>query len=358
MTNGVGEFCPDWVSAPGETIVDILRERNVSLAEFARGIEQTPEQAMALLEGRASISIALARRLERSLGASLEFWISRDLRFRSRGPRLQVLEAEWLASLPVGDMIRFGWLRPAPLPSEELGACLRYFGVPSIQAWHHRYARVERAVAFRTSTAIDSTPGAVAAWLRKGELEAEEIACGRWNQRTFEDALSRIRALTKRKDPRRFLPELQEVCAASGVAVVTLRAPAGSRASGATRFLTSTKALLLLSFRYLSDDHFWFTFFHEAGHLLLHGKESLFLEGADTLTDAQEEEANEFAAHKLIPAEFEEAFGRLRGNSREVIRLAVHAGVSPGIVVGQLQHAGRLRQNQLNGLKRRYRWNE
>ena len=70
MSNGIGAFHPDWVSAPGETIADILSERNLSLAEFAHAIEQTPEQAIELLDGRASISIALARRLERSLGAA------------------------------------------------------------------------------------------------------------------------------------------------------------------------------------------------------------------------------------------------------------------------------------------------
>jgi HTH-type transcriptional regulator / antitoxin HigA len=35
----------------------------------------------------------------------------------------------------------------------------------------------------------------------------------------------------------------------------------------------------MLSFRYKTNDHFWFSLFHELAHLLLHGKKSLFLEG-------------------------------------------------------------------------------
>ncbi len=147
-------------------------------------------------------------------------------------------------------------------------------------------------------------------------------------------------------------------CAESGVAVVILRAPTGCKASGATRFHSPDKALLLLSFRYLSDDHFWFTFFHEAGHLLLHGEKGFFLEGVDTLSTDKEEEANDFAVHTLVPPAFQKALLNLRNNARTVIRFAMQVGISPGIVVGQLQHLGHIRRDQLNRLKRRYIWEE
>src|SRR6202041_81041 len=97
----------------------------------------------------------------------------------------------------------------------------------------------------------------------------------------------------------RFLHDLKESCAASGVAVAIVRAPNGCRASGAARVLSQEKALIQLSFRYLSDDQFWFTFFHEAGHLLLHGDRGFFVEGINTPTTREEQEANEFAARTL-----------------------------------------------------------
>jgi Zn-dependent peptidase ImmA (M78 family) len=114
----------------------------------------------------------------------------------------------------------------------------------------------------------------------------------------------------------------------------------------------------MLSFRYLSDDHFWFTFFHEAGHLVLHDMNSLFLEGEDRISTKEEGEANEFSAAVLIPAEFRADLMTLRGEGREVIRFARRVGVSPGVIVGQLQHLGRVRRNQLNRLKRRFVWAE
>ena len=83
--------------------------------------------------------------------------------------------------------------------------------------------------------------------------------------------------------------------------MVIVPAPSGCKVSGATLFPQQDKALLLLSFRYLSDDHFWFSFFHEVGHLLLHGIEKIFLEGVDEINQNDEEEANKFAAELLIP---------------------------------------------------------
>lgn len=142
------------------------------------------------------------------------------------------------------------------------------------------------------------------------------------------------------------------------VAVAIVRVPNGCRASGASRFLTQNKALLMLSFRYLTDDHFWFTFFHEAGHLLLHSARDLFLEGVDTPLTTQEQEANQFTARTLVPPEFQSSLLSLPLDERAVIRFATRLGVSPGIVVGQLQHLRKIRHNQLNRLKRRFKWED
>jgi HTH-type transcriptional regulator/antitoxin HigA len=211
-------FCPDWASAPGDTIADILQERGLSEAEFAQRIGYTLEQARDLLQGRATITIAIARRLARVLGSSVEFWMSRDFQYRQDIARLHTAhERKWLTELPVGDMIKFGWLRPVPHPSDEVTSCLRFFNVPSGEAWRETYAGLQQMAAFRTSPSFDSRPAAIAAWLRKGEIEAEAIDCNPWDAERFQESLRYIRSLTRQKDPSRFIPELQRCCAESGL---------------------------------------------------------------------------------------------------------------------------------------------
>jgi HTH-type transcriptional regulator / antitoxin HigA len=349
-------FCPDWVSAPGETIGDILREQRVSIDDFAGLIGHTRDQALELLVGRSAITIGLARRLEHVLGGSVEFWMSRDFQYRKQISSRGAADNEWLQELPLNDMVSFGWLEPPPDPSEELSACLMFFGVPNVAEWHRAYGNLERRFSFRTSRSFESRPAAVAAWLRQGEIEAAKIRCAPWTASGFEGSFTSFRSLTPEKDPRRFVPRLQQVCADAGVAVAVVRSPSGCRASGATRFITKDKALLLLSFRYLSDDQFWFSFFHEAGHLLLHSHKELFIEGIEAPNSQAELEADDFAYRALIPPQFESDMLRLRQNKYDLVRFARRIGVSPGIVVGQLQHHGKIRQNHFNGLKRRYEW--
>ncbi len=350
------EFRPKWACPPGATIADILAERGLTVDDFAQRVSQTTEFARELIEGRASITLAVARSLERTLGGSAQFWISRDFQYREDVARLHGSEQEWLSELPVGDMIKFGWLKPTPKPTEEVSACLGFFGVPSVAAWHEAYRGIRQMVAFRTSPTFESRPAAVAAWLRQGELEAAAVQCRLWNPATFQDVLVQIRSLTRKKEPSDFLPELQGRCAEAGVAVVVVRAPNGCKASGATRFVSPDKALLLLSFRHLSDDQFWFTFFHESGHLILHGDRAVFLEGLEPQEAREETEANDFAERLLVPPKYQGELLRLPLDGRVVMRFARKIGISPGIVVGQLQHHGKVTRRQLNNLKRRYSW--
>ncbi|MHB8482186.1 MAG: ImmA/IrrE family metallo-endopeptidase [Nitrospiria bacterium] len=357
------DFRPDWISPPGDTIADIIEERNLSLIEFAEQMGQTPKHIDELLHGRTMITIETARRLEVVLGSSAVFWMIRDSQYHNDIARLQSKEPDsvvsrWLTTLPLKDMVKFGWLRRTSGSTETLAECLRFFGVSDIGTWDKIYQDVFELCDFRISSSFNSELGSIAAWLRQSEIESASIECKRWDSKQFQEVLLNIRSLTRKKDPRIFIPELVKRCAECGVAVVIVRAPKGCRASGATRFLSPNKALLVLSFRYLSDDHFWFTFFHEAGHLLLHGKKSLFLEGDNITFTKKEKEANDFAAYMLIPPQFQANLSTLPINSLEIIKFSRRVGVAPGIVVGQLQHLGRLKLNQLNSLKRRFSWND
>ena len=352
------EFSPNWASAPGDTIADILRERNLTEDEFAHRINFKIEDVKDLLEGRTAITLATARQLERTLGASIEYWMARDFQYGQDIARINVSDEQWVNEFPLEDMINYHWIQNATSLREKIKACLDFFNVPSTRIWNQTYATVLQKVAFKKSLTVESRPASVAAWLRQGEIEAERVVCKPWNAKKFAASLGEIKSLTREKDPSKFLPHLQNICAESGVAVVIVRTPKGCPASGATKFLSQDKALLMLSFRYLRDDIFWFAFFHEAGHLLLHSNKSLFLEGADALSTAEEEEANDFAENTLIPEEYKSEFLRLRADSREVIRFAVKLGIAPGIVVGQLQHKGIIPHGYLSTLQRRFKWAE
>lgn len=354
-----------WAIPPGQTIRDLLAANRMSIRELAQSIDLSPDGIDFLLEGAVPLTEPIAERLATVFGASASFWLRREAQYRAKLHKDGAAPdhrdehyLRWMKGLPVKDMVRFGWIEDSSSQAEKLQKCLEFFDVPSLDAWKKSYGEISEGVAYRTSEAYPASALATAAWLRQGELLSKRIDSSAWSPRLFRKALFEVRALTLLPDPNEFVPKLQSLCAAAGVSVVIVRAPSGCRASGATYFMEPTKAVLMLSGRYLTDDHFWFSFFHEAGHLLLHWDfGSPILETGEDRNSERENEANQFAADMLLPKEYQERLPAVGDNLLRIIRLARDASISRGIVVGQLQHRGLVKHERFNDLKVRYKWN-
>lgn len=359
-----GTFQPDWFSKPGDTLSKLLAQRSVSAMQLANQMGCEPSIVRGLLAGTVAIDERLAELLARAVGGSSEFWKARQARFESDLARVSHSVAPdkakaWVKTLPLRQMAEAGWISQVNDRAAAIRQALSYFDVADPDEWEGKYTHFQNSFAFRTSAHFEAKMGAVAAWLRQGEIEAASILCSTWHPARFRAELENLRVLTKAKNPAYFIPKLRAVCARAGVAVVFVRAPAGCRASGASRFLPDAKrALIILSFRHLSDDHFWFSFFHEAGHLLLHGEQSTFVDGGGAAANKKEAEANAFAAGILVPVSRHDTMMNLRPRARDIIRFALSVGVSPGIVVGQMQHLKLIPPSKLNWLKRRYSWEQ
>jgi addiction module HigA family antidote len=362
VREAINEYTPDVVSPPGETLQELLDERGMSQAELAERMGRPKKTINEIIKGKTAITPETALQLERVLGVPAGFWTNMEKHYRehlARQEEMALLEGsvEWLREMPVAALKKLGWIEARKNKAEQVREMLSFFGVASPEQWRQVFSAPQAA--FRHSSAYKSEPGALSAWLRKGELRAQEIVCEPFDKSKFEEALLDARKLTI-EPPSVFQPRLVELCAAAGVAVAFVPELPKCRAHGATRWLSATKAVIQLSLRYKTDDHLWFTFFHEAGHVLLHGKKQVFIESDKGAPDREEAEANEFAASLLIPqdslARLQSFAERQRISNAQVIGLAEELGIAPGIVVGRLQHIGWLPYTHLNGLKTRLMW--
>jgi hypothetical protein len=293
-------------------------------------------------------------KLESVVGGSATFWMARESQYRealTRRAQADALRAhcDWLKLLPVADMVRFRWIRPFSHRGEQVAECLRFFGVASVDAWKAIWE--EPLAAFRASPKARKKAGAIAAWLREGQRAASGLRCGSFDKKALRTLLPELRKLTLEPHLDAFLPKLQEACARVGVAVVVRPTPKGCPAHGATQWLSPHRAMLLLSLRYKTHDQLWFSFFHECGHLLLHGKRMLFVEGTDGIDPEHERQANRFAADLLIPPAAAARLESIARTKAAVRRFASEIGVAPGIVVGRMQKDQLLPWTHLNGLK-------
>jgi len=228
--------------------------------------------------------------------------------------------------------------------------------VSSFAQWRGRYHNLFASTAYHKSAAYESCQIATTAWLRQGEIESVHDVVEEWSAEKLAAQIPNLRRLTWFKSPSLFIPKIKSALKASGVKFAIVRAPNGCRASGAVRLLDDGTPIIQLSFRYLSDDQFWFSLFHEIGHLLRHYQQMPFIEESDMVEDTFEKEANEFSSDVIVPLPFKEELLSLGGSKLPIIAFAKKVGVAPGLIVGQLQHIGLLKFNQMQHLKRRYRW--
>lgn len=356
------QYAPDHVSPPGETLLELLEERQMSQAELARRMGRPNKTINEIIRGKAAITPETAHQFEHVLGAPASFWNHREQLYRAylaaQAERERLQEhVEWAHQFPLNDMVKRGWIRHCLDGVDQVRELLRFFGVASPAQWQKIW--VDPQVSYRQSRSFESQRHALAAWLRQGEILAQQIVCKPFGPNEFHSVLKDVRRLTT-VEPDIFVESLEVACAAAGVAVVFVPEVQGARVSGATRWLSPHKALIQLSLRYGTDDQLWFSFFHEAGHILLHGKREVFLEYEDGNGD-KEDEANRFAAEILIPRQTLRSFlerqtpGRYP-STRSIQALAEELGVAPGIVVGRLQHEGHVPFTHYHDLKRRLEW--
>ena len=356
------QYKPDFVSPPGETLLETLEALGMSQAQLAERTGRSKKMINEIIKGKAPITPKMAIELERVVGVPASFWNNRERHYRewlagSEEQKRLKEKVVWLDKLPVPAMVKQGWIGKYKDKIEQLQEVLKFFGIASPEQWQSLDQVYLGEVAFRRTRAFESDLGALISWVRKGELDAKNIHCEVYNARKFRNALTEIRLLTV-EPPEVFQPALVELCGACGVAVVLVPELPKTRISGATRWITSEKALIQLSLRYKTDDHLWFSFFHEAGHILKHGKREVFIEGPQVGTgDKKEEQANEFASEFLIPQKELSRFLKLDRFSIAAIQaFASYIKIAPGIVVGRLQYDSYLPVTHCNRLKRRFDW--
>jgi len=360
MTSNAEKFTPDWASPPGDTILDLIEDRDWSQAELANRLGFSPKHLNQLIKGKVSLTYDAALKLERVLGSTASFWMSRESKYRQQLARLEAHQnymnwADWLNRLPLSELKKIGVIDDARISESSkprlVEQLLTFFGVASPDEWSNHYGSLSGS--FRRTKEDQADVGAIASWLRLGEKVAEDINASKYNRTKFESAIKKIRELTVLPQ-KEFEPVLKELCLDSGVKFVLVEPIKKSHVSGVARWLNGHSPIIQLSLYGKTNDKFWFTFFHEAAHILLHSDEkaAIFLDDIDfKSTLNQEVEANEWAGNILIPAAHKYELVSLR-SEEEIQDFSRKINIHPGIVVGRLQHEAQISYNStLNRLK-------
>jgi HTH-type transcriptional regulator / antitoxin HigA len=361
MADNRAVFRPDYAPSPGELLEEQLDTLNISAREFSRRCGRSAKLITEILSGKAALEPETALQFERVLDIEANIWLRMEAEYRlslARKEDTTRLSADigWAKSFPLAELQRRGAIEAPQDDADAVKRLLQFFGLASAAACREHFSAL--ALSYRHSPSFHSEQNALFAWLRLGELQAEKISVKEYDRAAFMKALHTIRTLTTRPVDE-FYPRVVELCAAAGVAFIVLPPLDGLALSGISRWLTPRKALIQQTVRHMSDDHLWFTFFHEAAHLLFHSRKSVFVDGQRTATSnsPEEAEANKWAASYLVPQAALDGF--IAGgvfNQHSVRTFATEIGIAPGIVVGQLQKREVIPYSHLNKLKQKFQW--
>ncbi len=343
------------LSKPGDTILETIEHIRMSQVELAERMGKTPSKINDLISGKEPITLTTALQLEKVLGIDAQFWLNREMIYREKLLRFDQEEAleeckDWLKIQPIKELKAYGYLKTKEVGPAMAEECLKFYGVATPLQWESLYVNQYASSSFRKSGAHKTTLGGLAAFLRMGEIEMRKLKLGSYSKEAFKEILKEIRAMV-RSHPEDFALQLQQYCSSVGVAVVFTANIPKAPISGVARWVGGIP-LIQLTDRYKSNDHFWFSFFHEAGHILLHGKKDVFVEDLKEyeLNTQKEIEADNFSNKLLLPENITVELSD-KITEKDIRQIARKYNTHAAIVLGRLQRLNILPYSFGNNLK-------
>jgi len=356
---------PDYITEPGDTIRETLEAVSMTQAELAEKMGITRKHVSELLMSKSRITSQTANQLEFVLNVPAKFWLSLQSQYddfaeKQKQDELLAKHVQYADKFPYTNMAKLGFVPKTTDKVERLKNLLRFFRVSSFDAFKNQTDQNPLLVgALRSSVAkFEVDNFALQSWLQAGTLMAIQIQTEDFDAEQLAKKIPEFRQLVQLDDSEVFMPKLQKLAASVGIAVVAVPELPKSRVSGSTRWLSPfPKAIIELSFRQKTHDSFWFTFFHELGHLVLHNKTPFFTINKKYDDSVEEKQADQWAANSLIPKHDWQGLVSEKDFSKQaIIAFAQRIQTHPDIVLGRLQNDHYVDYRQFSELRVHYSW--
>jgi transcriptional regulator with XRE-family HTH domain len=348
----------------GENIAEILEAKNITQTELSKKTGLSEKLISAIINQKSNLTTASANKISLALGINdriLNSFAKDYNRYLERMKLEEEIEKEtdWFKNkFDFKELRKHGIIPNTSNFTENCINLLKFLNVSDKKSFFSYYSNLKLETNFRQTNSIPSTE-TIAVWLQITRKYADDIIYGdseqdfpEYNKAAFKKALLEIRKLTVENDFEKIWQEMFELCMRSGVVLIKYPEIKGAKLYGISQWYNKTP-VISLSLRQKSNDHFWFTFFHEAGHIILHSKKTIIdIESCDKQI---EKEADHFAMELLYQGKahyenFKKSINR-KISKEEIIKFAEELNIHPGIPVGALQHDKIIPFDTLNELK-------
>lgn len=346
---------------PGYYISEIIENMGISQAEFAERLGSNTKTLSCLINGQANVTNDLAKKLSAMMGTSPEVWLNLQNTYDQKVIEIQKAK-DYDEQAAMARLIDYRYfMEVAELPAansirEKISHLCGWLKVADLRI----LAKPDFLVNYRTGLSDVREKNVVnaKAWIQTAINFASGIETKPYKAERLKSYLPEIRSMTL-QSPEKFLPRMRQVFAECGVAFVLLPSLKNSGVNGAVKWMNDERVVLAMNNRRLDADIFWFSLFHEIGHVFQRKIKTVFVSYDEkAMSEANkrlEEEADIFAKNRLIPAsDYRKLSPTKYTSDAEIMAFAKSIGIHPGIVAGRLQHEGILPPARTAKFKEKY----
>ena len=341
---------------PGYYIEEIIQDMNITQEDFAKRLQTTPKNISKLINGEQSLSDDIAMKLARMFDTSVEYWLNHqksydallaqkasDDELENEREVFQYIDYRYIASMfHLPDYTRD--------VDKQIEATRKVLKVSTLSVLKN----TDLAVNFKSSNGEKTLANIIRAnvMVQIACNKALQVNAPKFNKTLFQRKIEYALTLTKQHDS--FFSVLEKSFLEAGVILVFLPNLKGSKVNGATKYINRNNIMLMINDRGTNSDIFWFTLFHEIGHIMNNDLGISF----ENETGEKEEKANEFAQNALIPSLEYQSFVK-RGDFSEnaIIEFSSLIDRDPGLVLGRLQKDKYVNYDSYHHLHHKYRLN-
>ncbi|RJX26499.1 MAG: ImmA/IrrE family metallo-endopeptidase [Dethiobacter sp.] len=339
-------YLDELIIPPGETIKEMLEDRSMTQEELAIRLKMSTKHVNQMITGKKPITYQTALKLESVFNVPASFWNNLERIYREKIVRFEqdqeiAEELGILPEIPFKQLVDYGYINPATKPKDKVLAVRSFLGVANLKC----IDTLMEQLVFRKSGKVKCSTYTLACWVRMCEIETSKIDVDSFSKDKLRKYLPEIRDLVG-TDPKMFILKLTGIFSDCGIAFCVLKNLKKAPVQGMTRHLNE-RVILGMTIRGKNADIFWFSLFHEIGHILLHSKKDIFIDFETGNYGSQKEtEADEFAAKTLIPEAAYKSFIKNASISASKVKaFAKSIDLHPCILVGRLQREGLARYN-------------
>ena len=328
---------------PGETIKELIEEQGMSQEELAKRTTLSTKHISKIINGKMKISAMFAKKLEYVFNIPAKFWMNLQLIYDNEEIEIKekndIKEAEYLILKELKKVTDYCIENKIISASEnkssqvlEMRKFLRVSTLDSLSS-----LSLTKQVAFRVQTQKIINVNILHAWQRLCEYYTEnEEPENIFSVEKLKKEIDNIKA-TMFLEVNDMRIKLKEIFSKCGVIFEIIPHFTGAPVQG---YLANKndKIILCMTLRQSFADIFWFTLFHEIGHLVNDDLKGLFIDFIEYSTDKKEKNADIFAKNALInELDYINFIEKMPLTLENINLFAKKQKVKPYIVIGRIQ---------------------